>query len=101
VAVPLAYCISIPAVLRFIGVRARELVAGCGPPAISAGFMYAAVIALRPKLAAWPAEWSLLALSLGGALVYLSVIALVSRRHLSSARSFARTLLGRDAPDPA
>ena len=36
VSVPLAYAFSVPAVLRFIGIRARELIAECGPPAVAA-----------------------------------------------------------------
>jgi O-antigen/teichoic acid export membrane protein len=101
VAIPLAACVSVPPVLRFMGIRARDLAAELGPPALSAGLMYGAVAALRTQLGAWPPALSLVALSVAGAAVYFGVIALVSRRHLAAARSFARTLLGSGAPKPA
>jgi O-antigen/teichoic acid export membrane protein len=46
--IPLAYAFSVPAVLRFIGVRALDLMAECGAPAFAAGVMYAAVAAFLP-----------------------------------------------------
>jgi hypothetical protein len=36
-----------------------------------------------------------------GGVVYLAVVALVSPRHLATARSFARSLVARDAPKAA
>jgi O-antigen/teichoic acid export membrane protein len=101
VSLPLAYAFIVPAVLRFIGIRTAELAAECGPPAAAAAAMYAAVAALRLALAEQPAIVSLFALSAAGALVYFAVMALISRRHLASARSFARSLLGREAPKSA
>jgi O-antigen/teichoic acid export membrane protein len=97
VSVPLAYAFSIPAVLRFTGIRVLDLIAKCGPPAVAASLMYAAVAALHLALAGQAAIVSLLTLSAAGAVVYFAVIALISRRHLASARSFARLLLARDA----
>lgn len=98
VSVPLAYAFSMPAVLRAIGIRALGLIAECGPPAAAAGVMYAAVAALRFPLAGLPAIAALFTLIVAGALVYFSVIALVSRRHLVTARSFVRSILAREAP---
>jgi O-antigen/teichoic acid export membrane protein len=97
VSVPLAYAFSVPAVLRFLGVRAREMVSECGPPAVAAVAMYAAIALLRPQFVEQPAIAALAALSAGGAVVYLTIMGLISRRHLIVARSFARTLLGKDA----
>jgi O-antigen/teichoic acid export membrane protein len=101
VSVPLAYAFSVPPVLRVIGIRARDLAAECGPPAAAAGVMYAAVAALRAELGGQPAVVALFALSAAGAVVYFAVMALISRRHLASARSFVRSLLGREAPKSA
>ena len=101
VSVPLAYAFSVPAVLRFIGVRALDLIAECGPPAAAAAVMYAAIAALRLALAEQPAIVALGALSAAGTLVYFAGMALISRRHLVTARSFARSLLARDAPKTA
>jgi teichuronic acid exporter len=98
VSVPLSYCVTLPAVLRNIGLRGRDLVAEIGAPAIAAGVMYAAVAALRFALHGQPPVAGLITLSLTGALVYLAVMALVSRRHLISGRNFMRAFLGRDAP---
>lgn len=93
VSMPLAYAFSIPAVLRSIGIGARDLVAECGPPAVAAALMYAAIATLRTTLAEPAPFAALLALSAAGAIVYLGLMALLSRRHLVSARSFARALL--------
>lgn len=101
VSVPLAYAFSVPAVLRFIGVRALDLIAECGPPAAAAAVMYAAIAALRLALAEQPAIAALGVLSAAGAFVYFAVMAFISRRHLVTARSFARSLLARDAPKTA
>lgn len=97
VSVPLAYAFSVPAVVRFIGMRARDLAAECGAPAAAAGVMYAIVAALRLALDGQPAIVVLVTLSAAGAVVYFAVMALISRRHLIVARSFARSLLAKDA----
>ena len=101
ISIPLSYSVSIPGVLAFIGVRARDLLSACGAPALAAGIMYAAVAGLRMMLGGQPSIAILLALCSAGALVYFAVIALVSRRHLISARSFARAVLARDVPKAA
>ena len=98
VSVPLAYAFSIPPLLRFIGVRARDLVAECGPPAAAAALMYAAIAALRMTLAEQPAPAALGTLSSVGAVVYVGFMALLSRRHLVNARSFARALVAKKPP---
>jgi O-antigen/teichoic acid export membrane protein len=38
VSVPLAYSVSLRGVLRFTGIRARDMLAECGPPAVAAGW---------------------------------------------------------------
>jgi O-antigen/teichoic acid export membrane protein len=101
VSVPLAYAFSVPALLPLIGVRARDLMTECGTPAAAAGVMYAAVAALRLALAGQPPVAALITLSATGALVYFAVMALISWRHLVTARGFVRSLLARDAPKPA
>jgi O-antigen/teichoic acid export membrane protein len=101
VSVPLAYAFSVPSVLRVIGIRALDLIAECGPPAAAAGVMFAAVAVLRSALDGQPAIAALGTLSAAGAIVYSAVMALISRRHLVSARNFARSLLARDAPKTA
>jgi teichuronic acid exporter len=101
VSVPLTYAFVVPAVLRLIGIRARHLLAECGPPAVAAAAMYAAIIGLRLAVAEQPAPAALFVLSLGGALTYFVVVALISPRHLLAARSFARSLAARDAPKAA
>jgi hypothetical protein len=98
VSVPLAYAFSVPAVLKCIGIRGRELAAECGAPALAAGVMYAAVVALRTALDGLPGIAMLFALCAAGAAAYFLVIAFVSRRHLATARSFLRALIARDAP---
>jgi teichuronic acid exporter len=97
VSVPLAYSVSVPAVLRFIGIRWLDLIAECGGPAVAAGVMYAVVVALRLVLAGQPEVLALFTLSAAGAFVFLAVMALISRRHLASARNFARAILAKDA----
>jgi O-antigen/teichoic acid export membrane protein len=101
VSVPLAYAFSVPAVLTRIGIRGRDLVSECGAPAASAAVMYAAVAALRLALDGQPSILALLALSAVGAIVYIALIALGSRRHLVIARNFARSLISRDAASTA
>lgn len=101
VTVPLVYAYSLPAVLRFTGIRMLDLLAECGAPAAAAGVMYATVVALRWALAEQPPIVGLLTLSAAGACVYFAVMALISRRHLVSARDFARSLLARHAPKTA
>lgn len=96
VSVPLAYSFSVPPVMRFIGIRALDFAVECGAPAVAAGIMYAAVAALRPSLVEQPAFAGLGTLVATGALVYFAVMALISPRHLVTARNFARSLLRRD-----
>ena len=92
VSVPLAYCYSVPPVLRKTGIRARDLLAECAAPVMAATVMYAVVSALRLALAGQPPMLCLLALSGLGALVYFAAMAAISRRHLVSAIGFARSL---------
>ncbi len=99
VSLPLAYAFNVPAVLRSIGVRARDLVMECGPPALAASAMYAAIAGLRPTLMQQPAIAALCTLSAVGALVYFVAIGLVSRRHLVIAKSFARSLIAGAGPE--
>jgi O-antigen/teichoic acid export membrane protein len=101
VSVPLAYAFSVPPVLRVIGIRPLDLAAECGPPAAAAGVMYAAVLALRAVVEGQLPVTALFALSAAGAIVYFAVVGLISRRHLVNARSFARSLFGREAPKSA
>jgi O-antigen/teichoic acid export membrane protein len=98
VSVPLAYAFSVPSVLRAIGIRALDLIAECGPPAGAAAVMYGAVAVLRSALDGQPAIAALVTLIVAGVFVYFAVMALISRRHLVSARSFARAFLAREAP---
>ena len=98
VSVPLAYSFTVPAVIRFIGIRARDLATECAAPAIAAGVMYAAVAGLRLVLDGRPAIAALLSLIVAGALAYVAVLALISRRHLTTARAFIRTLFAGGAP---
>ncbi|MEO8132500.1 MAG: lipopolysaccharide biosynthesis protein [Betaproteobacteria bacterium] len=100
VSVPLAYAFSVPAMLRFIGISARDVMVECGPPAVAAGVMYAAVASLRIVVGEQqPAIAALCMLSAAGAVVYLGVMALISPRHLVNARNFARSLRARDTPE--
>jgi teichuronic acid exporter len=101
VSVPVAYSFSVPAVMRFIGVRSLYLVRECGAPALAAGLMYAAVAGLRVMLVEQPSVAALLMLSATGALVYFAVMALISPRHLVTAGRFARSLLAREKPETA
>jgi PST family polysaccharide transporter len=98
VSVPLAYAFSVPSVLRAIGIRALDLIAECGPPAGAAAVMYGAVAVLRSALDGQPAIAALVTLIVAGVFVYFAVMALISRRHLVSARSFTRAFLAREAP---
>jgi O-antigen/teichoic acid export membrane protein len=98
VSVPLAYAFSVPSVLRAIGIRALDLIAECGPPAGAAAVMYGAVAVLRSALDGQPAIAALVTLIVAGVFVYFAVMGLISRRHLVSARSFARAFLAREAP---
>ncbi len=101
VSVPLAYSFTTPAALRCLGIRPLDLVKECGAPALAGAIMYAAVAALRVALGGQPAIAMLFVLSGVGALVYFAVMALISRRHLVDSTSFARSLLGRAAPEIA
>ncbi len=101
VSVPIAYSVFLPRVVGFLGIRARDLAAECGAPAIAAGVMYAAVWVLRPALDRQASGAALVVLSVAGALVYFGVMAVISRRHLMTARSFARSLLNRGVPNSA
>ena len=93
VSVPLAYCFSVPAVLQFIGIRARDLTTECCLPAAAASVMYAAVAALRVALPKQPDAIALVTLCMAGAFVYFGVIALIARPHLVNARAFANSLI--------
>lgn len=101
ISVPLAYAVSIPTLLRLLGIRASQLASECAAPAVAAGAMYAAVAALRPILATRSGPVSLLLLVLAGAIVYFAAIALVSRRHLRTAHGFVRALLASGSPGAA
>jgi teichuronic acid exporter len=98
ISVPIAYSFSIVGVARFLGIRATDLVKECATPAVAAAVMYATIAALRVILGGKPAIAALFTLSVTGAAVYFGVMALISRRHLVSARSFARSFFSRDAP---
>jgi O-antigen/teichoic acid export membrane protein len=101
VSVPLAYAVSVPRVLQFIGIAASELIRECGAPAGAAMVMVATIAVLRPLVATWPPIATLLVLAGAGLSVYLAAIALMSRHHLTEARLFARSLLKRDAGEIA
>jgi hypothetical protein len=96
VSVPLAYSFAVPAVLRRLGLSARDLLAECAAPAAAALVMYLAVGALRSLVGPDPMA-RLVTLSAAGALVYFAVMAVVSRRHLISARRFSHSLWAGDA----
>jgi teichuronic acid exporter len=93
--VPLAYSLTVPAALRFVGIRAVDLIAECGAPAAAAVVMYAAVTTFRLGVVGQPPMGALFTLSAAGAFVYFAVIAIISRRHLISAHNFAHSLLSR------
>jgi O-antigen/teichoic acid export membrane protein len=101
ISVPIAYSIFLPALIRFLGFRPAELLAECGAPIVATAIMYGAVAALRTLLDAHPPIASLCLLSVSGAVVYFGAIALISRRHLTNAHSFARAFLSRGAPKAA
>ena len=101
VSVPLAYSISLRGVLKRTGIRMRDLVAECGAPAAAAAGMYAAVTGLRMALDKEAPFLALIALSVAGAVVYFLIMMLISRRHLISARNFARSLFRRDSSPEA
>jgi hypothetical protein len=86
VSVPLAYAFSVPTIVRFIGIRPRELIKECGAPASAALAMYAAIVALRPSLAGLPSIGLLFALVGAGGLAYVLIVALISPHHLASVR---------------
>lgn len=94
ISVPLAYAFTLPAVARAVGVRMTELLAACAAPAVAAGVMYGAVVALRLALHGWPAVVTLGALSVAGALVYFLVMGLIARHHLVTVRNFIRSMVG-------
>jgi teichuronic acid exporter len=93
VAVPMAYAFSMPGALRSIGFRARDLASECGPPALAAAAMYSAITVLRPAIGQQSIFVSLGALCVGGSLTYFAAMWLVSRRHLVTAKRFARLLM--------
>lgn len=97
VSVPLAYAFSVPAILRFIGIRPHELIKECGAPASAALAMYAAIVALRPSLEGLPSIGLLFALVGAGGLAYVLIVAFISPHHLASVSVFVRALLDRDA----
>jgi len=101
ISVPLAYCFSLPPVLRFLGLRGIDLAKECCAPVVAALLMYAAVAALREAAFQHPSLAALLALSGTGAFVYFAVMAIVSRRHLVDVRSLARALFAKGSPSPA
>jgi O-antigen/teichoic acid export membrane protein len=101
VSVPIAYLFTMPAVLRILGIRPLAFIAEFGAPAAAGCVMYAAVAAARLGFDGRPAIVTLPALILVGAVVYFAAMALLSPRHLLSARAFARALLGRDAAKSA
>jgi len=101
VAVPLAYAVSVPRVLQFMGIRPMALLRECGVPAAVAAVMVAVIAGLRPSLAPWPPIAVLLVLAAAGASVYVLMMAVVSRRHLAGAWLFLRSFLGRDRGDIA
>lgn len=94
VTIPVAYSFTMRAVTKFIGVRISGLLAECAAPAAASAVMYGAILALRLVLGEWPAVVALVTLIVAGALVYVAVMALISRRHLSSAFNFSRTMFG-------
>ncbi len=94
VTVPVAYSFTVPAVVRFIGLRARDLSSECLAPAAAAGIMYAGVAALRGVASALPDILALAALSAGGAILYFVALALISRRHLLAVGQFIRSMRG-------
>ncbi len=101
ISVPLVYALFMPTLIRFLGFRPRELLAEFAAPLFAAGVMYAVVTILRPTLEAQTAATSLGVLSLSGALVYVGLMALISRRHLATARNFARSMRGSEVPKAA
>ena len=101
VSIPLAYAFSVPPVLRFLGVGARQFAAECGAPAVAAATMYLAVWLLRPALSELASLVTFGTLIVTGAVVYIAAIALISRRHLATTRNFARSLLGKGATQTA
>lgn len=101
VSLPLAYAFSMPGAMRSVGIRWRDMAAECGPPAAAAGVMYAAIAALRVPLTGQLAITALGTLSIAGAIVYVAVMAVISRRHLVNARRFAQSLYSVDVPRPS
>jgi len=101
VSVPLAYSFTLRGVLRTAGIRPIDLVVECGAPAAAAGVMYAAITTLRLVTEQESALAALVTLIFSGAIIYFGAMLLISRRHLVSARNFARSLLNRDAPKTA
>jgi teichuronic acid exporter len=94
ITVPLAYAFNLPAVLRAIGVSASEVIRETMPPVIAAALMYAAVAAVRLAIGSqMPPAIALATLSTAGAVVYVGVLAIISRRHLLSIRNFARSMV--------
>lgn len=92
VAVPVAYSFTTPSLMRCIGLRAGELFAQCAAPAAAAGVMFGTVTAARAALDGWQALPALVVLTIAGALVYFSAMAVLSLRHLAATRDFVSSL---------
>jgi O-antigen/teichoic acid export membrane protein len=102
VSLPLAYSITLRSILRRTGVRVADLIKECGAPALAAACMYGVIAVLR--FTTFDSEKpfiTLIALVATGAVVYVGAMAAFSLRHLSRARSFVLSLLGRSAPEAA
>ena len=79
-----------------MGIRALDVFAACGPPVVASGAMYAVIATARGALVAQPEAVALSVLIGAGAVAYLAVMVLISRRHLADAYGLARSFLGRD-----
>ena len=79
-----------------MGIRALDVIAACGPPVVASGAMYAVIATARGELVAQPSIVALITLVGAGALAYVALMILISRRHLADAFAFARLILGRE-----
>ncbi|MFO1272328.1 MAG: lipopolysaccharide biosynthesis protein [Rubrivivax sp.] len=95
VALPLTYGVSLPGVVRAIGLPWPRLLSEVGLPALATAAGYGAVTLARPAFAALPSLAALLVLSLAGGAVFMAVMAVLSRRHLAATRDFVRAVAGR------